>query len=558
VKILFLGRRFLYFRSFEDVIRELAVRGHQVHLAVEHDDLEGRPAFVDALLAEFPAITAGYAPPRTDDDWSWVAARLRLGLDDLRYQHRIFDDTPKLRDRARERTPGLFVSLCDLLRRRARWALRPATRAVRWLERAIPPDPAIEAFIDEQQPDVVLITPLIDLGSAQIDYLRAARGRRIPTALCVWSWDHLSSKALIRDCPERVLVWNETQKHEAVTLHDVPPERVVVTGAQSFDRWFDRQPSRDRETFCRAVGLPDSRPFLLYVCSAPFLGSQPEAPFVVEWIRRVRASAVPALRDAAILVRPHPSRTAEWEGIDTTVFGGVAVHGSSPVDAASRADYFDALFHSAAVVGLNTSALIEAGIVGRPVHTILLPEWYENQMGTLHFRYLFEAGGGLLQAGRDFDEHLRLLAQSVRSVRLEPDQTPQRSSVLPFVREFVRPHGLDVAATPLVVRAVEQLRGVPVQAAVSGRSRVAQRILEAMIRRRDDLRSERWLYSTREREVLARNREARAAKAEESIAARAREDARLDSKQARRDAEWARHRAAKAERAARDAEKAAR
>jgi hypothetical protein len=549
VRILFLGRRFLYFRSFEEVIRQLAARGHQVHLAVERDDLEGRPAFVDALLAESAAITAGYAPPRADDDWSWVATRLRLGLDYLRYQHRVFDDTPKLRDRARERTPGLFVSLCDLLRRRARWAIRPATRAVRWLERAIPADPSVEAFIEDQRPDVVLITPLIDLGSAQIDSLRAARARRIPTALCVWSWDHLSSKALIRDCPERVLVWNETQKHEAMTLHDVPAERVVVTGAQSFDRWFDRQPSRDRDTFCRAMGLPEDRPLVLYVCSAPFLGSQPEAPFVLEWIRRVRASTEPALRDAAILVRPHPSRTVEWEGADTTAFGGVAVHGSSPVDATSRADYFDALFHSAAVVGLNTSALIEAGIVGRPVHTILLPEWYENQMGTLHFRYLFEAGGGLLQAGRDFDEHLRLLAGSL---------TTAQPPILPFVREFVRPHGLDVAATPLVVGAVEALRGLPVEAPVSSDSWLAQRILDGMIRRRDDIRSERWLYSTREREVLARTREARAVKEEESVAARAREDARLDAKQAKRDAEWARHRAAKAERAARDAEKAAR
>jgi len=35
----------------------------------------------------------------------------------------------------------------------------------------------------------------------------------------------------------------------------------VVTGAQCFDQWFDRQPSRDRETFCRQVGLPSSPPY---------------------------------------------------------------------------------------------------------------------------------------------------------------------------------------------------------------------------------------------------------------------------------------------------------
>ena len=105
-------------------------------------------------------------------------------------------------------------------------------------------------------------------------------------------------------------------------------------------------------------------------------------------------------------------------------------------------DYFDSLFHSAVVVGLNTSAFIEAGILGRPVHTILLPEWYESQMGTVHFRYLFEAGGGLLTSATSFDEHLQQLDEALAHPSTE---------VRPFVRAFVRPRGLDVAATPVFV-----------------------------------------------------------------------------------------------------------
>jgi hypothetical protein len=72
---------------------------------------------------------------------------------------------------------------------------------------------------------VVLITPLINLGSSQIEYQRAARRLGIPTALCVWSWDHLSSKALIRDAPDRVFVWNDVQRREALELHGLPADR---------------------------------------------------------------------------------------------------------------------------------------------------------------------------------------------------------------------------------------------------------------------------------------------------------------------------------------------
>ena len=544
MRILFIGRRYLYFRNFESVIRELAARGHDIHLAVERDDTEGRPALVDALLGDFPNITCGYAPTRADDDWSWVASRLRLGLDYLRYQHPLFDDTPKLTDRARERTPGMFVRVGDIVRRYARWGRRPATALVRRLERAIPEDPAIRAFIESWRPDVVLITPLIDVGSSQIEYLRAARSLGIPTAMCVWSWDHLSSKALVRECPDRVFVWNETQKREAIELHGVPADRIVVTGAQCFDQWFDRQPSRDRATFLRDMGLPPDQPFILYVCSALFLGTPPEAPFVVEWIRRVRESGVPELRTMPILVRPHPSRMREWGDVDLTPFENVALHGASPVDAASRADYFDALYHSAAVVGLNTSAFIEAAIVGRPVHTLLLPEFYENQMGTLHFRYLFDVSGGMLQAASDFDGHVRQLADSLRGTA---------SGVRPFVRAFVRPHGLDVPATPLFVRAVEEMQGYSARIPGPGWAEsVSRGSLAAVVRLRHVRGAERFLYSERELEVMERDRRAHAATLQREAELRARSRAAKDAKRADREEQWARHRAA---RAARDAQK---
>ena len=509
MRILFFGRRFTYFRNFDSVLRELASRGHVIHLAVERETDEGRP-LVEGLVAEYPNISVGVAPGRTPDDWSWVASRLRHGLEYLRYQHKLFDDTPKLRDRSRERTPGVFVALADAVGRYARWSRRPVEAVLRWLERSTLDDPTLRAFVEEQRPDVVLITPLVSLGSSQIDYLRAARSLGIPTALCVWSWDHLSSKALIRDLPDRVFVWNDTQKHEAMHLHRVPAERIVVTGAQCFDKWFDRAPSRDRERFCRQIGLPSNRPILLYVCSAPFIGSPPEAPFVVDWIRRIRTNGSAGLRDTPILVRPHPSRRPEWEGIDLTPFAEVVVWGSDPVSPDARNDYFDSLFHSAVVVGLNTSAFIEAGILGRPVHTILLPEWYESQMGTVHFRYLFEAGGGLLTSATSFDEHLKQLNE----VLAHP-----ATGVRPFVRAFVRPRGLDVAATPVFVEHVETMNGLAVAPLAQPRfTGLARWMLNKGLSWRQDVSREHLVYSERELESIVRlrnNRESKIARERE-------------------------------------------
>ena len=529
MNILFLGRHFTYFRNFETVLRELASRGHQVHLAVEQDETLGGTKLVRSLVDEFPNVTAGPLPDSPEDDWSWTATRLRLGLDYLRYQHPVFDRAYKLRERSRGRTPGAFVRLGDRVHATGEWARRGAETLLRRLERAIPEQPSIREFVKAQRPDVVLLTPLIDLGSAQIDYLRAARALGIPTALCVWSWDHLSSKALIRECPDRVFVWNETQKREAIELHRVPPDRVVVTGAQCFDHWFDRGPSRDRASFCKQIGIDSARPYVLWVCSALIHGSAAEAPFVVDWVRRLRASGDPVLRDAGVVIRPHPSRVAEWESVDLTQLNAV-VWGSNPIDENARADYFDSIFHSAAVVGLNTSAFIEAGIVGRPVLTIVVPEFAENQHGTVHFDYLLTAGGGLLTVGNGLDEHVSQLAEAIA--------TPPRDRK-PFVREFVRPHGIDRAATPLFVDAVERMSSLRVEPA---RADVLMPVWRWALRRvaalKDNERFERWTLSPREQMTAERRRAMREQKAIKRALSRAANDVERQQKLHEREAQF--------------------
>jgi hypothetical protein len=324
------------------------------------------------------------------------------------------------------------------------------------LEQAAADPGDVEAFIAAQHPDLLLITPLIGLGSPQLDYLRAARSLGIRNAVCVGSWDNLSSKSLIRVPPDRLIVWNETQRREAERFHGIDPSRVIVTGAQCFDRWFDRSPSRPRDAFCARVGLPADRPFVLWVCSALFRGSPPEADFVRRWIAELRRAPDPRVRDAAILIRPHPQRAGEWAGADwVRDLPHVAFWGANPMDDDSRADYFDSMYHSAAIVGLNTSALVEAAILDRPVYTVLAPEFSENQEGTFHFHYLLNIGDGFLQASRSLEEHARQIAGAFAGA---PPANRR------FVAEFIRPHGRP--ATEVFAAAVEALVAAPAPPAV--------------------------------------------------------------------------------------------
>ena len=446
MRVLFIARHFTYFRSFESVVEDLARRGHSVHLAADREEAQGGQNLVERLAASHPArVTTGFTPLLQWGRYRQLSRALRLGLDYLRYSDPRYDTTPKIRARAFDRTPWVVLLLAKLpFRGVVRWALER-------LEEAVPGHAGIDAFVREHRPDLLLITPLIELGSPQLDYLTAARAQGVRSALCVWSWDHLSSKALIRVVPDKVIVWNEVQRAEAMRFHGIPAERVLVTGAQCFDRWFDREPSRNRETFVAQVGLPAGRPILLYVGSALFTGSPSEARLAVQWAEAIRRSPHAQVRDAALLVRPHPQRQEEWAdlaALEALRRLGAVVWGSNPVDASSRADYFDSLFHASAVVGLNTSALLEAAIVDRPVLTMLLPEFHDNQEGTFHFHHLLTVGEGFLHVARSLEAHVEQLAL------LFDGQLPQRNG--PFVQQFIRPRGRTVAATSTFVDALEQ------------------------------------------------------------------------------------------------------
>jgi hypothetical protein len=304
--------------------------------------------------------------------------------------------------------------------------------------------------------------------------VKAARCLRIPVALGVGSWDHLSSKGLIRVQPDRVLLWNDAQRDEAVRMHGVLPARVVVTGAQPFDAWFGREPSLTRAAFLRRAGLPDRGPVLVYLGSSRGIARPDlEVAFVRDWLDAIRSAGDPALRSASVLIRPHYSNMETWATVDwpdvqsraTAPEGGATViyprqRPSLPMTDLDASDFFHSLYFADAIVGINTSAMIEAAIVGRPVLTVRTPAFGDTQSETMHFRYLVPAGGGCVQASATFEEHLAQLGQTLADPERDAAQRER------FVRNFVRPNGLERPALDHLVAAVEQLAATAPASAV--------------------------------------------------------------------------------------------
>jgi hypothetical protein len=460
--VLFSVRNFWFLKYYNSVLRSLAERGHRIHIVADRQDMDTRypewMAAVESMSAEYAGITFGWMPPRPKDGWHELRIWLLRLLDYTRFLEPQFDNAPVLRRRAAKHTSPFIQELFERQWPGRRLVAHALERLGLALDRAVSPVAHIEQMLRRHNPDLLLVSPLVTLGSRQGEVVRAARRVGIPSIFAAGSWDHLSSKARIREVPDVVFVWNATQRQEAVQYHGIPDKRVVVTGAQCFDEWFDRQPSRDRATFCRYVGLPEDRPFVLYVCSSLFWGSPLEAAFVEQWVAAVRSSRHESLRSASLLIRPHPKRGAEWSRTNLDRFDNVRVWpplGEPPLAASAKADYFDSLYYASAIVGLNTSAQIEGALIGRPVFTVLLPEFWDNQEGTLHFHYLLDQAGGPLNAARSIEEHLDQVAAGMA----DPARASARNRT--FVESFVRPRGLAQSSTQAFVEQLERLFAAP-------------------------------------------------------------------------------------------------
>lgn len=446
-------------RNFGDVIDQFIVRNHRLHICYQFETdfdtmLLLKEKMASTSLLTYERVKSSYisGDTRLSESWSKLAGDLRSALDYLVYFDERFDEAKPLRERCGKFLPlyfRFFFKCFGFKNRRIRNALRAVLMAC---ERSLPLDRSIEDYVQKVGPDILLITPLIWFASGQVSYLRAAKKMNIPTVFGVESWDNLTTKGTLYELPDMVLVWNDLQAIEAEQLHHVPSNRLGITGAHTYDSWFGWN-SRDRTDFCRELGFDPERPYICYTCSSKSIAAQ-ELQLIEHWLKHLRMSDKRELAELQILIRPHPHNPQPWADAALSNDSNVRVwppKGIIPLLRSDKDDYFNSLHHSVAVVGLNSSAQIEAGIIGRPVLTMINRDFPSaaNQENTVHFHYLVREG--LLIVGRDIQEHMEHLLKILRASDNPPDAHQT------FIKRFVRPLDISRPAADAFVTKVEQL-----------------------------------------------------------------------------------------------------
>ena len=467
--------------TFEGVLAQLLALGHQVTLALQQRDPERDERLTERLgHAHFTLVSC---PDERTDGWRAAAPLVRTVRDWAQYTRPEYRTASKLHRRAVER---LFRELGASLSGEAPPLAAAAGARVRdalaQLEHVIPVDALHDEFLARQQPDVVLVTPGLHFGTGQADYVKAARARGLPVWMLLFSWDNLSTKGALHEPPDVMFVWNDRQRQEAVELHDFPANRVVVAGAPRFDEFFALEPQVSREGFFAPLRLDPDRPTLLYLCSSRFIAAR-ELAFVSRWLAALRASGGPLDR-CNVIVRPHPDVVLVDGGPEPEAVTWPAMRQASgwvqrpfddPAALVLRTTYgtpqafYECLHHASAVVALNTSAELEAGIAGRPVYTVLsTEEAADGQANTIHFNYLLREHGGFVHYAPDLASHVAQLAAALNAA-------PDTSAIRAFIGAFLRPLG-DRPVAPALARLLADramaLRAAAAAATPSGLTRM--------------------------------------------------------------------------------------
>jgi hypothetical protein len=241
--------------------------------------------------------------------------------------------------------------------------------------------PAMEQLFDRYQPCLV-VAANPGLVFAELPLLRTARRRRVRTMAIDSSWDNYTNKLVPVRHVDRLLVWNDFMKTQAVSLHGYDPRAVDVVGAPQFDVYFRGEPRCTRDAFFTRIGADPSRK-LVTLTTTPRSLYVHHAYVVRELMAAIRNGA---LREPVhVLVRLHPRdevdayrefANAKNLTIEKPFRDSVKVADGLAIDVMPehQRHLADTMHHSDVALNVASTITIEACIFDTPVVNIAFDE----------------------------------------------------------------------------------------------------------------------------------------------------------------------------------------
>ncbi len=134
-------------------------------------------------------------------------------------------------------------------------------KIIRWLDFNLIDNRRYKKYFDKYNPDLVFLSHLFD--ETEIDILREAKKQKVRSIGFINSWDKLTARCSLRLLPDKLVVFNEIVKREALKHTDMKEKDIMVTGLPQYDIYEDRAPISKGEFF-EKMNLSLDKKLLVY------------------------------------------------------------------------------------------------------------------------------------------------------------------------------------------------------------------------------------------------------------------------------------------------------
>ena len=349
------------------IVRRVIEADPRVHVAIV-SPMAGDPEFVREVA--HPRVSVEPLPPHRP---AGLEARLLALMQAAYIDSGITESVRIRRMEAQEKGTIRWIGL----KRRIAQVLTPSMveRPTRYdLSDRLVSHPWAEALFDRHRP-VMLVTSSPGLILSEVPLLRTAARRQVWSMAIDPSWDNFTNKLLPVRRVNRLIVWNDLMRRQAMQLHGYDEGDIRVAGTPQWDRYFHDGVTGSRREFCNRVGADPDRKLLTLTTTPREL--YPHHDHVLRTL--LAAMREGRFREPVqVLVRLHPrddrSHYAEFEHVPgvilekpfrETVKAGDGL--SVDVTAASQQHLADTLCHSDVIINVASTIAIEAAIFDTPV-----------------------------------------------------------------------------------------------------------------------------------------------------------------------------------------------
>ena len=179
--------------------------------------------------------------------------------------------------------------------------LKVVRMIVRNIEARLCPFSRHEELYERYRPAVTVVASFGYLYDALLMREATKFGARV--AVAIKNWDVPTTKGVGGAIPDHIFVWNNTMCEEMIKHHDVPRDRIKITGITQWDHYFDQSVSRSRAVLCSRYDIPTDRKIIYFATTSPIFYDDnfTIARMLLDSIRNCQIE-----ENAHLLIRLHP------------------------------------------------------------------------------------------------------------------------------------------------------------------------------------------------------------------------------------------------------------